>query len=127
MNKVVLDASAMLALFNQEEGHEIVSQSLDQAVMSTVNLSEVIAKLVDKNIPDYLIKEFISQLTVEIIPADPEQAVIAGLLRLQTKSFGLSLGDRFCIALGLQLNFPVMTADRAWERTNLGIEVRLIR
>jgi PIN domain nuclease of toxin-antitoxin system len=127
MNNLVLDASAMLALFNQEEGHEVVSQYLDQAVMSTVNFSEVIAKLVDKNIPETLIQEFISQLTVRIIPADPQQAVIAGLLRLQTKTFGLSLGDRFCIALGVQLNSPVMTADRAWERINLGIEVRLIR
>jgi endonuclease YncB( thermonuclease family) len=84
MDEVVLDASAMLALFNQEEGCDVVDQCLDQGVMSTVNLSEVIAKLVDKNVPESLIREFVSQLKVRIIPVDQEQAMIAGLLRLQT-------------------------------------------
>jgi PIN domain nuclease of toxin-antitoxin system len=100
---------------------------LDTAVMSTVNLSEVIAKLAEKEIPESVIRAFVSQLQVKIIPVDKEQAVIAGLLRLQTKAMGLSLGDRLCLALGLQLNCPVMTTDKAWEQVELGIEVRLIR
>lgn len=127
MNEIVLDASAMLAFLNQENGHDVVSQCLEAAVMSAVNLSEVIAKLADKNISESLIQEFVTQLPVKIIPVDTEQAVIAGLLRLPTKGLGLSLGDRFCLALGKQRSSAVITADRAWERLQLGIEIRLIR
>ena len=127
MNEVVLDASAMLAFFNQEDGGNVVAQHLDQSVMSAVNLSEVIAKLIDQKIPELLIREFVTQLTVKIIPVNQEQAVLAGLLRLPTKTFGLSLGDRCCIALGLPLNYPVLSAARAWQLLELEIAVRLIR
>jgi PIN domain nuclease of toxin-antitoxin system len=127
MNEVILDASAMLAFLNQEPGSEVIAQCLDTAVMSTVNLSEVIAKLTEKEIPESVIREFVSQLQVKIISVDKEQAVMAGLLILQTKAMGLSLGDRLCLALGLQLNCPVMTTDKAWRQVELGIEVRLIR
>jgi PIN domain nuclease of toxin-antitoxin system len=127
MNEVVLDSSAILAFLNQEPGGEIVAQCIDQALMSTVNLSEVIAKLVERGISESVIQEFVAQLRVRIVPVDQEQAVTAGLLRLQTKAVGLSLGDRICLALGLQRNCPVLTTDRAWSQVELEIEVRLIR
>jgi PIN domain nuclease of toxin-antitoxin system len=124
---VVLDASALLAFINQEPGGEVVAESLDRAVISAINLSEVIAKFVDKKVPESVIQRFVAQLRVEVIPVDQEQAVTAGLLRSQTKSVGLSLGDRVCLALALQQNCPVLTTDRAWGEVKLGIEVRLIR
>jgi PIN domain nuclease of toxin-antitoxin system len=40
---------------------------------------------------------------------------------------GLSLGDRACLALALELNAPVYTADRAWKNLNLGIRIHVIR
>jgi PIN domain nuclease of toxin-antitoxin system len=127
MNEVILDASALLAFLNQEKGSEIITQYLDRSAMSSINLSEVIAKLVDRNMPEDVIQELVSQLKIDIIPVDQEQAVTAGFLRSQTRSMGLSLGDRICLALGLQLNLPVLTTDRAWEKVSLSIEVRLIR
>ena len=127
MSEVVLDASALLAFLNQEKGSEIITQYLDRSAMSSINLSEVIAKLVERNIPEDVIRELFSQLKIDIIPVDQEQAVTAGFLRSQTRSAGLSLGDRICLALGLQLNLPVLTTDRAWEKVSLSIEVRLIR
>jgi len=127
MNEVVLDASALLAFLNQEKGSEIITQYLDRSAMSSINLSEVIAKLVDRNMPEEVIQELVSQLKIDIIPVDQEQAVTVGFLRSQTRSKGLSLGDRICLALGLQLNLPVLTTDRAWEKVSLSIEVRLIR
>lgn len=127
MNEVVLDASALLAFLNQEKGSEIITQYLDRSAMSSINLSEVIAKLVDRNMPEDVIQELVSQLKIDIIPVDQEQAVTVGFLRSQTRSKGLSLGDRICLALGLQLNLPVLTTDRAWEKVSLSIEVRLIR
>jgi PIN domain nuclease of toxin-antitoxin system len=127
MNKFVLDSSAMLAFINEEPGAEVVAQSLNQAIMSAINLSEVVTKLADREVPESVIQKFVAQLRVKIIPVDQEQAVTAGLLRLQTKSVGLSLGDRICLALALQQNCPVLTSDRAWEQVELGIEVCLIR
>ena len=44
----VVDASAVLAFVNNEPGSEAVESVLDNAIISTVNLAEVGAKLVDK-------------------------------------------------------------------------------
>jgi PIN domain nuclease of toxin-antitoxin system len=52
MSEVVLDASAILALLNKETGSEEVLKFIGKAAMSTVNLSEVIAKLADAGIPE---------------------------------------------------------------------------
>jgi PIN domain nuclease of toxin-antitoxin system len=37
------------------------------------------------------------------------------------------LGDRSCLALARSLGAPLLTADRAWQRIDLGIEIELIR
>jgi PIN domain nuclease of toxin-antitoxin system len=49
------------------------------------------------------------------------------MLRPPTKHKGLSLADRACLALGQQLNLPVITADRVWKELDLEVEVRLVR
>jgi PIN domain nuclease of toxin-antitoxin system len=46
-SSVVLDASAMLALLNQEPGAATVLGVLDRAVISAVNLAEVYTRLID--------------------------------------------------------------------------------
>ena len=51
MSEVVLDASAMLAFLNEEPGSEVVASYLDKAAMSTINLSEVVAKLTERDTP----------------------------------------------------------------------------
>jgi len=43
---IALDASALLALLFQEPGHEVVARWMDQACMTTVNLSEVLDRFV---------------------------------------------------------------------------------
>ena len=48
-------------------------------------------------------------------------------LTLVTKSLGLLLGDRACLALGISLHQPVLTSDRQWSHLNLNIEARLVR
>jgi PIN domain nuclease of toxin-antitoxin system len=57
VNNFVLDASALLALVNQESGHSIVAKMLPKAVVSAVNLSELVAKLTDRGIPEGEIQE----------------------------------------------------------------------
>ncbi|QQV75572.1 hypothetical protein H6P87_01134 [Rickettsia tillamookensis] len=39
MNKCILDASALLALFNSEKGSEKVEELLPLSIMSTVNIA----------------------------------------------------------------------------------------
>src|SRR5258707_9598100 len=54
MNRVVLDASALLAILNQEPGAEkLTPELLSAAAISTVNLAEVHGKLVGRGLrPD---------------------------------------------------------------------------
>jgi PIN domain nuclease of toxin-antitoxin system len=54
-------------------------------------------------------------------------AQTAGDLVRQTRAFGLSLGDRACLALGMELGAPVYTADRAWKKLGLPVQIRVIR
>lgn len=49
-NKIVFDSSAILALLNEEPGKEIVSENLDRAVVSTVNIVEVATVLIRKGL-----------------------------------------------------------------------------
>ncbi len=51
MSDPVLDASAVLALLNQEPGHEQVLAVLPAASIGTVNLTEVISKLCERGVP----------------------------------------------------------------------------
>ncbi|WP_107806392.1 PIN domain-containing protein [Nodularia spumigena] len=127
MSEVVVDASAILALLNQETGSEEISQFIDNAAISAVNLSEVIAKLAEAGIPAEDIRQILENLNLEVIPFNEEQAFKAGMMRPATKSIGLSFGDRACLALGIFLNQPVLTTDRLWGSLSVGIEIRVVR
>jgi PIN domain nuclease of toxin-antitoxin system len=127
VSEVVLDASALLALLNREPGHEEIAEVIRDAAISAVNLSEVAAKLADRGMPEEAIREALEGLALEIHDFSQQLAFQAGLLHPLTRSKGLSLGDRACLALGRQLNLPVLTTDRVWEELDLGVEVRLVR
>ncbi len=123
----MLDASALLALLNKEPGHEEIARIISRATISAVNFSEVAAKLAESGMPGEAIRGALEGLALETHNFGRELAFQAGLLRPLTRSRGLSLGDRACLALGQQLNLPVLTTDRAWEGLDLGVEVRLVR
>ncbi len=128
MSSAVLDASALLALLNQEEGSEQVGELVATgAIISAVNLSEVAAKLSLVGMPEPLVQEAMDPLGLEIVPFDAEQAYRAALLAGPTRAVGLSLGDRACLALAAQVGLPAVTADRAWRRLELDVHVRVIR
>lgn len=120
-----MDASALLALLNIEPGHEEIARTIPHAAISTVNLSEVAAKLAASGMPREMIREALEGLALEVYDFGRELAFQSALLRPITKSRGLSLGDRACLALGKRLNLPVLTTDRAWE--GLELEVVLVR
>ena len=129
MTEVVLDASALLAVLLQEPGAEIVERALDAGPcgISAVNLAEVVTKLVDRGGDEKTIRAGLDALQLDIRPFDEALAIDAGMLRPLTRPLGLSLGDRACIALARSLDLPVMTADRKWDRLDLGIAVLLAR
>ena len=130
MSEWVLDASAALAVLQQEPGEERVEQALaDGAVISAVNLSEVVAKLADRGMPEAEIRADITRLRLDVAPFNGVDAFAAGLLRPATRAAGLSLGDRACIALGRRSRLPVLTADIAWTALDLGpgVEITALR
>lgn len=127
MSRAVWDASALLVLLNAEPDGERLAGELGEALISAVNLSEVVAKLADAGMPEGDLREALAALPLEVAPFDEGLAYVAGLLRPATRARGLSMGDRACLALALASGLPVVTADRAWQRLDLGIEVRTLR
>ena len=127
MNKVVLDASALLALLNEEPGSEEVDQTIPGAAISAVNLSEVISKFNERGMTEKVVRSTLEDIQIDVYPFDRESAYKAGALRMATKGLGLSFGDRACLSLGWQLQRPVLTTDRFWRDLEVGIEIRIIR
>jgi len=123
----VLDASALLALLLGETGGDVVEQRIESACISTVNLCEVITKLLDGGASPDAMGQRIAALDLDIRPFEQEQALHASMLRKTTRSKGLSLGDRACLVLAASLGCPALTADKAWAGLDLGIAVELIR
>lgn len=127
MPEFVLDASALLALLNGEPGEEVVAEAIPDAVISAVNLSEVVARLCEAGMPEGAIRQALLPLALDVEPFDEDQAYQAGLLRAATRSAGLSLGDRGCLKLARKLGVPALTADKTWLDLSLGVAVRPIR
>lgn len=127
--KIVLDASALLALLNREQGQEKVAAVMGQATMNTVNLTEVITKLAQLGIPASEIELILAGLDIDTVNFDMSMALAAGNLITQTQEFGLSLGDRTCLAFAELQGYSVMTADKAWQKVQpcLKVEIQLIR
>jgi PIN domain nuclease of toxin-antitoxin system len=123
----VLDASALLAVFQAERGAERVTECLATSCISAVNLAEVAAKLAERGVPDDAIRESIADLDLDVRPFDGEQALRTGELRPRTRALGLSLGDRACLALAASLDAVALTAERAWQHNAVGVSVELIR
>jgi ribonuclease VapC len=114
--KWVLDASAILAALNDEPGADRVAEALPAGVISAVNLAEVAAGLLRGGNKEVQVRAVLHALGCEAAPADEEMAIDAGLLRAVTDRAGLSLADRFCLALARRLAAPVLTTDRSWAK-----------
>jgi len=124
---IVADASAVIALLVGEPFTRFDSERLGNALISAVNLSEVLARLPELGVPETAADAAVSRLNLRIVAFDEAQARATARLRPLTRHAGLSLGDRSCLALGEWLGCPVVTADRAWAQLEIGVEVILIR
>lgn len=129
MSEVVLDASALLAWIEDEPGAGRVGDVLGSGsgVMSAVNWAEVLAKLTDRGVPDEDQRRVRGSLDLQIRDFDEEAAHACAALRRSTRKRGLSIGDRACLALGLTHRALVLTADKAWSKLDIGVDVEVIR
>ena len=123
----VLDASAVLVLVQGEPGSDDVARCIPGALISAVNLAEVVGKLADAGMPGDQIELALSSLGLRVVPLDAQAATDVGLLRPATRALGLSLGDRACLALGMASGLPVLTSDRAWSLVEVGAVVEVVR
>ena len=124
----VMDASALLALMNQEPGADAVATLVRKGgvAMCVINLCEVIGKVVDegKSVDAFLAT--FEELRIELIDFDRDLAIAAGKLKKQSTPLGLSIGDRACLALASKLSVPAVTSDLVWKKIR-GIAVYAIR
>ena len=129
MTLAVLDASAVLALLFGETGADVVRPRVRGGLISTVNLAEVLAKLVDKGLPPDEAARAVDMLGMEAVPLSMEQAQLSAALRSATRAVGLSLGDRACLALARERGLPAVTAERRWPDVaeQAGVAVKVIR
>lgn len=128
MADAVLDASAIIAILLDEYGSDAALAFSDRAAISTVTACEVASALLDKGAPLEIAAELYEALGLTIEAFTASDADTAAELRPQTRSQGLSLGDRACLALAIRLGVPAITADHAWNRLTPGIaDIRLIR
>jgi PIN domain nuclease of toxin-antitoxin system len=125
----VLDASALLALLYREPGHGRVADLLDGAVISSVNWSETLAKLVQRGLADHSAVQALLALGVDVVPFGRTDAERAARLWSAGRACGLSLGDRACLAVAqAQTDGVAVTADKVWADLDLpDVTVELIR
>lgn len=126
MIEFVLDASALIAMLHEEPGAQQVAEAIAGARMGVFNYAEVVSYFIHAGMDDHDIDAMLDPLPIDIIPADKDLARLAGQLRRPTADAGLSLGDRFCLALAKQEDLPAWTADKGWTRIAAAAAVEVV-
>ena len=128
-NRVLLDTSALIALLKKEHGFDIIEDIIANSAISSVNFSEFVAVLTRSGIKENEINEIITDIVPEIIPFCIDTSILAGKLAFLSKDYGLSLGDRACIATGEFYKMEIYTTDKIWLKLqpNLKTTITLIR
>jgi ribonuclease VapC len=128
VSKSVFDASAILCLIQFERGAENLTDEIRAtAVASSVNMAEVQGKLVHNGWePETAWRDALSCIS-DVEAQTPIQAKQAGTLVRSTAQYGLSLGDRSCLALAIALKAEVYTTEKLWKNLKLGIPIHVIR
>jgi ribonuclease VapC len=126
-DRYVLDSSAVIALLGRERGAEAIDAVLQESVISTVNLAEVISKLQERGGSDEEIHASLADLDLKVVSFDTEQANMTGKMRNVTRTRGLSLGDRACLALAASRGATAVTTDKAWKDFEQVARVLVVR
>ncbi|MDY8108720.1 type II toxin-antitoxin system VapC family toxin [Fulvimarina sp. 2208YS6-2-32] len=126
----VIDTSAILAYAFAERGAANVERWIDGgAAASTLTVQEAVSKLCQSGMSRNEAEDLILSLGLVIQDLDLDLAFSAGAMFDLTKPYGLSHGDRACLALGQKLSVPVVTADKAWSKVaaDLGLRIEQFR
>ena len=129
MTTVVLDASALIAMLKQEPGGDGVAKIIGDSKITAINFAEVISHFCYAGMPTTEVDAMLRPLPLVVVSADEKLATLAGHLSTLTLSRGLSLGDRFCLALAQLEKLPAWTSDRNWQTLAeaVQVEITLIR
>lgn len=127
MSGCVLDASAVLAFFLKEPGADVVRPYLPGAIISSVNVAEVINRRMKNGESLERYAHVFGSLQMRVVSFDFEQAVTSASFKSYARIANVSLADRACLSLGLLRNVPVLTAEHNWTKADMGVEIRLIR
>ena len=119
MSDVVLDASAVLAMLREEPGGEVVADYIGRAAISAVILQEVAKEMLREGATLEATRSVLDELGLDVRAHDAEAAYRSADLYVPTKQYGRGLGDRSCMALGLQLSLPVLTTDQEWRQVEV--------
>ncbi|WP_103729898.1 type II toxin-antitoxin system VapC family toxin [Novosphingobium sp. HII-3] len=126
MSEIVLDASALLAMIKGEHGAAKVAAAISTARISVVNYAEVVTHFIHAGMPEREVDAMLDPLPIAIVPVDKALAQIAGRLRAVTAEAGLSLGDRFCLALARRDGLPAWTSDLNWKKVAAAADVKVV-
>jgi ribonuclease VapC len=124
----VLDSSALLAVSKGERGAELVIELINSqdCVISSVNMAEVATRLLDLGLPAHELQRAVAQFGIDVIDFNQEQALACAALRRATKSAGLSLGDRACLAVAKLMEGVAVTADQTWQDVRISADVKVL-
>jgi len=75
--KPILDATAVLAIIQEEAGAERLLPLCREAAVSAVNIAEVLAKLISKGVPRAEAQAAVDALHVEALPFEPAAASLS--------------------------------------------------
>ncbi len=126
MTAVLCDASAILAAMKGEPGGDKIAD-YDQRIITVVNASEVVAKLLSYGMTIDDVTDSMAALSMEIEPVTAADSMRAALLDMPNRRYGLSLADRFCLAVAERMALPVLTADRSWANVVTSASILVIR
>ena len=125
MTTIVLDASALIAMLKKEPGGDKVAQVIGDTKITAINYAEVISHFCHAGMPVAEVDAMLSPLPMVVVSADEKLARLAGHLRTLTSSAGLSLGDRFCLALAQLEKLPAWTSDQNWQTIAKAVQVEI--
>lgn len=129
MNQIVLDASALMTLFEARPGAELVDESLHRAMagetqllMSVVNWGEVYYSSWRTNGKDAAAKVIseIAQLPIHLVDVNLQQARAAAEF---TALWKLPYADAFAAALAKETQASILTADKDFSRVENQIDI----
>jgi len=123
---IVLDASAIIAMLKGERGAAKVAATIAGARVSSVNYAEVVSHFIHAGMPEQQVDAMLDPLPLTVVPTDKALAQIAGRLRASTAEAGLSLGDRFCLALARRDGLPAWTSDQNWKKVADAVDVKVV-